>query len=81
CGVNSLIVQIRGSQNQLTMSTLLTTIAVSTGYVADSTASHMNEYRSTIMFNDITGKNLMTCKEFRNEMTVSVGDRLLGIIR
>ncbi|CAG7785365.1 unnamed protein product, partial [Allacma fusca] len=70
-GANSLIVQIRGSQNQLVMSTLMTSVAVLTRYVSDNTSPHtVYEYGRTITFNDTTGKSMMTCKQFRNVRTI-----------
>ncbi|CAG7702733.1 unnamed protein product [Allacma fusca] len=77
CGAGSFTVQIRGNRNELIMSTVTTTSQMTTGYVSD-----VKEPRSTIvMFNDPTGENLMVCKELRDVITVTAGDRLIGLTK
>ncbi|CAG7728778.1 unnamed protein product [Allacma fusca] len=80
-GTGMPIVQIRGSDNQLIMSSLLTQNAVmidthSRGYRHTGAISH-----PILSFNDPAGKNIITCKQNYRDQTVSAEDRLLGIIR
>ncbi|CAG7702732.1 unnamed protein product [Allacma fusca] len=82
-GQNSLMIQILGTQNQLVMSTILVTVGVPTAVATNGYAVNrvITEPRSTMIFNDPTGRNLMKCKQFENELHVTQDDEFLGAIR
>ncbi|CAG7729256.1 unnamed protein product [Allacma fusca] len=70
CNSGALIVQIRDSQDQILMSSMLTTTVV---------GNENTQSEKLVTFTDINGKFLLSCKESAPTVVVN-GERLYGVI-